>query len=306
MWMYKGFDENMQCRGFQFHEGETYEEEYAELCQSGFHACEYPLDVFSYYHPNDSIYHEVELDGVTDRDPANTKRAGKKITVGEKKHPFNMLRDSIKWLKANKPDNVNRDYIVMGSAFNRKRQSCAYTSAESSMAGVAGANSIAQVIEPYSIAAATGISSGALAEHRNSVAVTIGSDSAAVTREELSTALATDDTSAAIVRARKSTAITTGIESKAVAEAVESVAIAAGDYSRAEAVSYDGVAIALGKESVARGTIGNWLVLTERINLGFKNVIKDMRCVQVDGKNILPDVWYKLEDGEIKMVKEEV
>lgn len=45
---YKGFDKDMKCRDFQFAEGETYHEDKAELCNSGFHACTMPLDVLDY------------------------------------------------------------------------------------------------------------------------------------------------------------------------------------------------------------------------------------------------------------------
>lgn len=51
---YKGFDRNMKCRGFQYQEGETYHEDTANLCNSGFHACEMPLDVLRYYAPAES------------------------------------------------------------------------------------------------------------------------------------------------------------------------------------------------------------------------------------------------------------
>ena len=43
---YKGFNKDMTCRGFQFEEGKEYETEEAIACEKGFHACEYPLDVF--------------------------------------------------------------------------------------------------------------------------------------------------------------------------------------------------------------------------------------------------------------------
>ena len=81
---YKGFDKNMQCRGFQFAEGETYHEETAKMCESGFHACEMPLDVLAYYAPGDgSIYREVTLDEVTDESSNDSKRCAKTITIGK-------------------------------------------------------------------------------------------------------------------------------------------------------------------------------------------------------------------------------
>ena len=79
---YKGFDKNMQCRGFQFEEGKTYETEDAKLCESGFHACTDPLDVFAYYSPDTSVYHEVELYDVIKESSDDSKVCGKKITIG--------------------------------------------------------------------------------------------------------------------------------------------------------------------------------------------------------------------------------
>ena len=50
---YKGFTKDMTCRGFQYEEGKEYVTTEANLCNSGFHACEYPLDCFSYYAPGE-------------------------------------------------------------------------------------------------------------------------------------------------------------------------------------------------------------------------------------------------------------
>ena len=60
---YKGMDANMQCRGFQYEVGKTYKTDVAELCVSGFHACEYPLEVFNFYPPAKNRFCEVEQGG---------------------------------------------------------------------------------------------------------------------------------------------------------------------------------------------------------------------------------------------------
>ena len=79
---YKGFDKNMQCRGFQYEEGKEYTTDKAELCNSGFHACENPLDCFGYYNPAESVFHEVELDATDEKSNDDSKRVGKRIKIG--------------------------------------------------------------------------------------------------------------------------------------------------------------------------------------------------------------------------------
>ena len=79
---FKGFDRNMQCRGFQYESGKEYETDSAKLCISGFHFCENPIDVFGYYAPIDSRYCEVDAGDVTDETKNDSKRCSKKIRIG--------------------------------------------------------------------------------------------------------------------------------------------------------------------------------------------------------------------------------
>ena len=79
---YKGFDENMQCRGFQYQEGNTYHEDgNIEACHSGFHFCKYPLDVFSYYSPANNRFCNVEGFGKVSNDTGETKVAVSDLKV---------------------------------------------------------------------------------------------------------------------------------------------------------------------------------------------------------------------------------
>lgn len=97
---YKGFNKDMTCKGFQYEEGKTYEMESAELCDHGFHACEYPIDCFGYYSPADSVYHEVELDGVTDEKRDDTKRVGTKITVKNALNIRGLINATFEYIKS--------------------------------------------------------------------------------------------------------------------------------------------------------------------------------------------------------------
>lgn len=70
---FKGFNKDLTCRGYQYEQGKEFHTERAECCDTGFHACEYPLDCFGYYDPAHSVFHEVELSGEMDKSRDNTK-----------------------------------------------------------------------------------------------------------------------------------------------------------------------------------------------------------------------------------------
>lgn len=80
---YKGFDKDLKCRGFQYEIGKEYEEEKARACNCGFHACEMPIEVLSYYEPGkQSRYCEVEQSGELSRHGDDSKVASTKIKIG--------------------------------------------------------------------------------------------------------------------------------------------------------------------------------------------------------------------------------
>lgn len=80
---YKGFDKNLKCRDFAYTIGEEFSNpQGAKACSHGFHACEYPLDVFDYYAPADSRYCTVEQSGELSRkEGGDSKIASSKIMV---------------------------------------------------------------------------------------------------------------------------------------------------------------------------------------------------------------------------------
>lgn len=81
---YKGFDKDLKCRGFKYEVGGEYEAKgEISACKNGFHACEVPLDVMTYYPPGDSRYCEVEQSGTTSEGDEDSKVASQKIKIGE-------------------------------------------------------------------------------------------------------------------------------------------------------------------------------------------------------------------------------
>ena len=100
MKVYKGFDKDLKCRGFQYEVGKSYEEPTADLCKSGFHACERPLNVFDYYAPGDmSRYCEVDLKDVSDQQSGDTKRCGKKISISAEIGISGLVKAQIAYVK---------------------------------------------------------------------------------------------------------------------------------------------------------------------------------------------------------------
>ena len=63
---YKGFNQDLTCRDFQYAIGEVHQHigEVKE-CRSGFHACKRPMDIFRFYSPVDARFFKVEQSGKT-------------------------------------------------------------------------------------------------------------------------------------------------------------------------------------------------------------------------------------------------
>ncbi|EMM4874757.1 hypothetical protein WAS31_004860, partial [Salmonella enterica] len=97
---FKGFNKDLKCRDFQFEIGKTFHHDgKVEACGSGFHACECPFDVFSYYPPAESRYAETISFGVTDRkEEGDTKIASASITIKAELTLPQFIQRGIEWI----------------------------------------------------------------------------------------------------------------------------------------------------------------------------------------------------------------
>lgn len=146
MKLYKGFNKDMTCRGYQFEEGKTYTHDGdVELCKSGFHACENPLDCFAYYNPADSIFREVEMEEVSPERQGDSKAAGKTIKIGARISFGKMVQIAVDYINI-RIDKSKQQKVMEGN---------------------------------YSAASNTGFRSAAEVSGRQSVALAMGKDSKA-------------------------------------------------------------------------------------------------------------------------------
>ena len=133
---FKGFDKDLKCRDFQYEIGKEYTEEKADICNCGFHACEFPMDVFGYYPPSDSRYCEVELEANNQKSSDDSKRVGKKISVKAEIGIAGIIKAGVEYIK----EQVNWED---DKATNTGYQSAATNTGDRSAAIVEGKESIA-------------------------------------------------------------------------------------------------------------------------------------------------------------------
>ena len=91
-------------------------------------------------------------------------------------------------------------------------------------------------------------------------------------------------------------AAASGERGNAAASGDSGTAVVTGFAGRATALGEQCLAVAWGEDSLARGTVGNWIVVSERDDDG--NII-DVKIAKVDGDTVKADTWYKLVNGEI-------
>ena len=275
---YKGFNKDMTCRGFQYEIGKTYETDEADLCNSGFHACENPLDCFKYYSPAKSKYCAVEIEDNGQRHTDDSKVVGKKIKIGAELSVAQICK-------------IHFDYVKERCI---PAKSTAAGDRESASAGEYGSASAGE----YGSASAGNGGSAAAGKGGSASAGDGGSASAGT------------DGSASAGWGGNASAGKYGNASAGkygIASAGKYGIASAGRYgvsaSRGSAdVGGNGVAVVRGYDVKAKGGIGSVLVVViENENDGN---IKEWKAAVVDGVTVKADTYYTLKDGVFTEVAE--
>ncbi|EMG8897518.1 hypothetical protein V5Z41_001630 [Salmonella enterica] len=288
---FKGFNKDLKCRGFQFAIGETFHHDgKVEACGSGFHACECPFDVFSYYPPAESRYAETISFGITDSEEGgDTKIASSSITIKDELTLPQFIQRGIEWIWS-KIDKSLEQQIMCGNrsaATNTGDRSAATNTGYQSAATNTGYRSAATNTGYQSAATNTGDWSAATNTGYQSAATNTGYRSAATNTGYQSAATNTGDWSAATNTGGRSAATNTGDRSAATNTGYQSAAEVSGSQS---------VAASLGIEGKARASEGGAIVLCYRDEDG---ELIHIRASKVGENGIMPNTWYQLDkDGE--------
>ncbi|HDL6532792.1 TPA: hypothetical protein ACM5IW_003907 [Yersinia enterocolitica] len=299
---FKGFDQKLQCRGYQFEIGKTFTHEgKVEACGSGFHACEAPFDVFGYYSPANSRYAVTESFGTIDREEdGDTKIASASITITAELTLPQFIQRGIDWIWS-KVDKSLEQQIMNGdrsAATNTGNQSAATNTGNQSAATNTGNQSAATNTGYQSAATNTGYQSAATNTGNQSAATNTGNQSAATNTGYQSAATNTGDRSAATNTGYRSAATNTGNQSAATNTGYQSAATNTGYRSAAEVSGSQSVAASFGEGGKAKASENGAIVLCYRDDDG---EIIHIRASKVGENGIKPDVWYSLnEDGEFK------
>ncbi len=257
---YKGFKQDLTCRDYQFEIGGTYKHEgEVEACSSGFHSCEYPLDVFGYYAPGESRFAIVKASGQLSRHDDDSKIASATLVVEAEISIPTMISRAIDWIMS-KVDKSVEQTVVGETASNTGDRSAASNTGDRSAASNTG---------DYSAASNTGYQSAASN---------------------------TGDRSAASNTGYQSAASNTGNRSAASNTGYQSAASNTGDKSAAEVSGKESVAASLGIEGRARASAGSAIVLCHRDDEGR---LIHIRASKVGENGVEPDTWYQLNaEGE--------
>ncbi len=296
---YKGFKNDMTCRGFRYEEGKEYHEERAECCDTGFHACEYPLDCFRYYAPADSVYHEVEQTGDIDKSEGDSKVASTEIKIGAKIGIPGLVQAAIEYTSKRcekKAENHNTGNCGASSntGYRGASSNTGYRGA-SSNTGYRGASSNTGDCGASSNTGDCGASSntGYCGASSNT-----GNRGASSNTGDWGASSNTGNRGASSNTGDWGASSNTGYRGASSNTGNCGASFSTGEESTSYAGCVNSVAAALGLNAKAKGVKGAYIICAEFETDNDGNYrIKGIQLHQVDGEKIKEETYYQLIDG---------
>ncbi|MEI3053894.1 MAG: hypothetical protein V8T35_11255 [Prevotella sp.] len=273
---YKGFDKNMQCRGFQYEVGKEYEMDgEIKCCNRGFHACKSPMEVWDYYDMLNSRYAEVEQSGKIEEEENSTKVCSSRIKIKAELKLADIINIGVEWLKditsPSKADGVLND--------NGDRKKQIGSSGDYAKIGSSG----------------------------DSAKIGSSGDSAKIGSSGDSAKIGSSGDSAKIGSSGDYAKIGSSGYYAKIGSSGDSAKIgSSGDYAQIGSTGEDSVIMCAGNSSIAKAKVGSWITLAEWkwSDEKKRDVPVCVKTEYVDGENIKADTWYQLKNGKFVEVNE--
>ena len=294
---YKGFDENLCCRGFQYEIGKEYVHEgEIECCESGFHACTNPFDVLDYYKADGkNRYCEVEQSGTIKTDNRDSKRASSKIKIKAEIGMAGLFKAGVEWIK----EKTNPVPIIAETKDKNDNPSgCSAKIGSSGCSAKIGSSGNSAKIGSSGDSAKIG-SSGDYAQ--------IGSsgNSAQIGSSGNSAKIGSSGDYAQIGSSGDYAKIGSSGDYAQIESSGNSAQIgSSGDCAQIESTGEYSVICCAGINSRAKAKKGSWITLSEWKYSEEKkrNIPVCVKTEYVDGERIKEDTWYRLVGGEFQEV----
>ena len=278
---YKGFDKNMECRGFKYEVGKEYEMDgEIKCCNRGFHACKSPIEVWDYYDMLNSRFAEVEQSGKIDEEEKSTKICSSRIKIKAELKLADIINIGVEWLKdITSPSKVKTDGELNENGYRRKQIG---SSGYSAKIGSSGYSAKIGSSGDYAQIGSSGYSAK-IGSSGDSAQIGSSGDSAQIGSSGYSAKIGSSGDSAQIGSSGYSAKIGSS-----------------GDYAQIDSTGEDSVIMCAGNSSIAKAKVGSWITLTEWKWSDEKkhNVPVCVKTEYVDGEDIKADTWYQLKNGK--------
>ncbi|MCW4110108.1 DUF7666 domain-containing protein [Segatella copri] len=314
---YKGFDENMQCRGFQYEVGKEYKMGgNIKCCERGFHACESPMEVWDYYDMLTSRFAKVEQSGKIEKEENSTKVCSSRIKIKAELKLVDIINIGVEWLKdITSPSKVKADGVLNDNGDRRRQIGSSGNSAQIGSSGdyaqigssgysaKIGSSGNSAKIGSSGYSAQIGSSGYSAQIGSSGYSAQIGSsgDYAQIGSSGDYAQIGSSGNSAKIGSSGYSAQIGSSGDYAQIGSSGNSAKIgSSGDYAQIDSTGEDSVIMCAGNSSIAKAKVGSWITLAEWkwSDEKKRDVPVCVKTEYVDGVNIKADTWYQLKNGK--------
>jgi hypothetical protein len=252
---FKGFDKYLKCRDYQYKIGEEFTHNgEVKACESGFHSCEYPLDVFNYYPPSDSVFALVDVYGeISKESNGDSKISSSKLHIKAEMKIPDLVGYAVNYIinkldkKSASTNTGNRSVSTNTGNYSASTNTGYYSASTNTGNRSASTNSgdysASTNTGDYSASTNTGYYSASTNTGNRSVSTNTGYYSASTNTGNYSASTNTGNYSASTNTGNRSASTNTG------------------NYSASTNTGKNGVALNIGVGGEARASIGSAIVL---------------------------------------------